>query len=65
VYETDGIIAAEIYPFEEYLHNDEYFENLRKSINKNRPIYKQISKVTLRETEFPKNTSGKIVRYSK
>jgi non-ribosomal peptide synthetase component F len=63
VYELNNAIVAEVYPTDEYLHNDEYFENIRKSVNKKRPIYKQISKIILRDEEFPKNTSGKILRY--
>jgi long-chain acyl-CoA synthetase len=63
VYELGNVIVAEVYPIEEYLHDNEYFENLRKSVNKKRPIYKQISKIILRDDEFPKNTSGKILRY--
>jgi long-chain acyl-CoA synthetase len=63
VYELENVIVAEVYPIEEYLNDNEYFENLRKSVNKKRPIYKQISKIILRDEEFPKNTSGKILRY--
>jgi long-chain acyl-CoA synthetase len=63
VYELNNAIVAEVYPTAEYLHNDEYFENIRKSVNRKRPIYKQISKIILRDEEFPKNTSGKILRY--
>jgi long-chain acyl-CoA synthetase len=63
VYELNNAIVAKIYPTDEYLHNDEYFENLRKSVNRKRPIYKQISKIILQDEEFPKNTSGKILRY--
>jgi long-chain acyl-CoA synthetase len=65
VYEINGAITAEIYPSEAYINNNAYFATLRKSINKNRPLYKQIGKIVLRDTEFPKNTSGKIIRYNK
>ena len=40
-----------------------YFEALAEKINKGRPVYKQIASVKLRDTEFIKNTSKKIVRY--
>lgn len=63
VYEKNGIIAAEIYPWDEYSGNEVYFNNLIKQINYNRPLYKQIGKVLLRDTEFEKNTSRKIIRY--
>jgi long-chain acyl-CoA synthetase len=62
VYELGNAIVAEVHPTEEYMHNNEYFESLRKLVNKKRPIYKQISKIILRDEEFPKNTSGKILR---
>ena len=32
-------------------------------VNQGRPAYKQVAKVVLRDTEFIKNTSKKIVRY--
>ena len=63
VYEKDSKIIAEIYPEEEYRGNEEYFEALMKTINAGRPAYKQIVAVKLRDEEFIKNTSKKIVRY--
>ncbi len=72
VYEKDKMIAAEIYPdmeFMETLETDidpqEYFEELRRKINRRRPLYKQVGMIVLRDTEFPKNTSKKILRYKK
>lgn len=65
VYEDEGIIVAEIYPEDDYSGNSRYFGDLVKKINHNRPLYKQIGKVLLRDTEFPKNTSKKIMRYQK
>ena len=43
--------------------NTEYFQELMARVNKGRPVYKQIAQVKLRDTEFIKNTSKKIVRY--
>lgn len=70
VTERQGLLAAEIYPDKSYLaeiHKDSdvaaYFEQLRQNVNKSRPPYKQISVIELRDTEFDKNTSRKIVRY--
>jgi long-chain acyl-CoA synthetase len=40
-----------------------YFEALMEKVNEGRPAYKQIASVKLRDTEFIKNTSKKIVRY--
>lgn len=63
VYEQDHVIVAEILPTEEYMGNIEYFNELMAKVNKGRPVYKQVAKVKLRDTEFIKNTSKKIVRY--
>lgn len=70
VKERQGLLAAEIYPDKPYLaeiHKDgdvaAYFKQLRQTVNKSRPPYKQISVIKLRDTEFDKNTSRKIVRY--
>lgn len=69
VKEKEGLLAAEIYPDKSYLTErhqegslEDYFEQLRRTVNKNRPLYKQISVIQLRDTEFNKNTSRKIVR---
>ena len=62
VYDDNGVLAAEIYPVEEMMNNTEYFDRLVESINSDLPMYKHINKVTLRETEFKKNTNGKITR---
>ncbi len=63
VYDKDNVIIAEIYPEEEYMGNEEYFNNLMTKVNEGRPIYKQVGRVVLRDKEFIKNTSKKIVRY--
>lgn len=68
VYEQDRMIAAEIYPDKEYLEEhsagstQEYFDKIRMEINHNRPTYKQVAAVSLRDTEFAKNTGKKILR---
>lgn len=59
---AEGILTAEIYPVNEYLGNQMYFEELVRQINADLPVYKRIQNVILREQEFPKNTNGKIVR---
>lgn len=63
VYEENGSIAAEIFPAESYIGNNEYFNSIISEINGKLPTYKQITKIHLRDTEFPKNTSKKIIRY--
>lgn len=73
VYEKEGKIIAEIFPNEEWfntLHGDNigenrknYLDELCKKVNRGRPLYKQIHAVIIRDAEFPKNTSKKILRY--
>lgn len=71
VYEENGIIIAEIYPEEECRKKiedeaiQEHFDKIRKEVNSKRPLYKQVGKVRLRDFEFEKNTSKKILRYKR
>lgn len=64
------VIVAEIYPDADALalHNitdpQTYFENAVKEINRKNVSYKAVGKVKLRDTEFPKNTSRKIIRFA-
>lgn len=62
VYNDDKGIVVEIFPEEEYLGNQEYFEKKIAELNKTLPVYKRLEKVKLRDTEFPKNSSKKILR---
>ncbi len=62
VYEESNHLVASIYPNEEYLGNQEYFDNLIYSYNKDKPKNHQIALVNLRTTEFIKNNNGKILR---
>ena len=61
-YEDGNKLVASIYPNEEYLGNEEYFENLIYNYNKNRPKNHQIAMFKLRSKEFIKNHNGKILR---
>ena len=63
VYEKDNKIVAEIFPEEGFMGNTEYFQSLMEKVNAGRPAYKRIARVELRDTEFIKNTTKKIVRY--
>lgn len=70
VYEKNQTIVAEIYPDTDYLKENvsdgtiqEYFDRIRNEVNRNRPIYKQVGVIFLRNSEFSKNTSKKILRY--
>ena len=63
VYDEGGKIIAEIFPTEEYMGDATYFEKLKTKVNKGRPAYKQVVRIKLREKEFIKNATMKIVRY--
>lgn len=62
VYEMNHKLVAEIYPEEAFMGNEEYFHELMMKVNQGRPLSKQIASVKLREEEFIKNTTKKIVR---
>jgi len=63
-------IVAEIYPDMELLSAkgisdpQRYFEQQVKKLNAGMPPYKAVRRVKLRDTEFQKNTSRKIVRFT-
>ena len=63
------VIVAEIYPDTDALALHQitdaqtYFEEEIRKINQKNVSYKTVGKVKLRDTEFPKNTSKKIVRF--
>ncbi|MBQ7172699.1 MAG: AMP-binding protein [Clostridia bacterium] len=64
------VIVAEIYPDADGLkmHNitdpQKYFEEEIRKINQKNVSYKAVGKVKLRDEEFPKNTSKKIIRFA-
>ena len=62
VYPKDNKIVAIIFPNEDYIGNQEYFDELIYKYNKDKPKNNQIAYVELRSEEFPKNSSKKIVR---
>lgn len=63
-------IVAEIFPDADILAEkgitdpQSYFEEEVKKLNEKMPPYKAVKTVKLRDTEFQKNTSRKIVRYT-
>ena len=63
-------IVAEIFPDSDLLADkgitnpQEYFEEQVKLLNAKMPPYKAVKRVKLRDTEFQKNTSRKITRFS-
>lgn len=68
VRENDGNIEAEIFPDFEFIEKEniknleEYFQNVIDKYNKGEPLYKNISHIKIRDTEFPKTTTKKIKR---
>lgn len=64
-----NIIVAEIYPDADYLKKNgiedahTYFQAAVDNFNRTAVAYKKISLLRLRETEFPKNTLRKILRF--
>lgn len=63
VCERDGLITAEIFPEEGFEGQEPYFEALTRTVNRDRPAYKQVARVILRDHDFIRNTTQKIVRY--
>jgi hypothetical protein len=45
--------------------DQEFFDKIAEKWSKGQPAYKKISKVVLRDTEFEKNSTKKIIRYKK
>ncbi len=62
VYEDSNKLIACIYPAEDYLANQEYFDDLLYKYNKDKPKNHQVALVKLRTSEFIKNNNGKILR---
>ena len=64
VYASDGTVTAEIFPNPEYVSEDIQAEIQAKidTVNETFPPAKRIVKLVLRETEFPKTASKKIIR---
>ena len=62
IYEESNRLIAYIYPTDDYLADQEYFDNLIYDYNRNKPKNHQIAFVELRTKEFKKNGNGKILR---
>ena len=69
VREAQGSIEAEIFPDEEYAGRkrirkiEEKIQEIVDNYNKQVPMYKQVHKLKLRDTEFEKTPSKKIKRF--
>ena len=68
VREDNECIEAEIFPDADYIEKmkikdiKEYMQKVIDNFNKSEPLYKNISKIKIRDTEFPKTTTKKIKR---
>jgi SNF2 family DNA or RNA helicase len=66
VYNDDKGIVVEIFPEEEYLGNQEYFEKKIAELNKTLPVYKRLEKVKLTcftlQGSTPKEQRARLVR---
>ncbi|MBP3488740.1 MAG: AMP-binding protein [Roseburia sp.] len=68
VRESEGVIEAEIFPDYEYAGKKKIkdvqakLQELIDAYNKEAPLYKRIFKLKVREVEFEKNTTKKIIR---
>jgi len=66
----EDVIVAEIYPDAEALSEggiedpQKYFETEVRRINEKNVSFKKVNVIRIRNTEFPKNTSRKIIRYA-
>ena len=63
MYEDNGSISVMIYPDEEHMKRQEWFDEQIKHFNDTLPPTQRIKTVRLRSDEFPKSTSKKILRH--
>ena len=61
-YSEHSEIKVMIYPEEDRIGDQAYFESLRKRYNIGKPASHKVNEVTLRTTEFIKNSATKIIR---
>lgn len=63
VYQEGDAIVAEIFPDEAHMGKQDWFDERIAEFNESLPPAQHIRQVRLRDTEFPKNTSRKILRH--
>ena len=63
VYQEGDAIIAEVFPDEAFLGNQAHFDAQIARFNDSLPPAQHIRQVRLRDAEFPKNTSRKILRH--
>lgn len=61
-YSKNDEICVMIFPEEDRIGDKIYFESLRRRYNYSRPRNRKVARVSLRTTEFIKNSSQKIIR---
>lgn len=62
VYEKNNQVVAEIYPTAEYRQDPDYFDKLISRYNRRHPASMRINRFELRDEEFEKNATQKIMR---
>ena len=63
VYEDNGSISVQIFPDDEHMNQQAWFEDKVRAFNETLPPTQRIKTIKLRTTEFPKSTSKKILRH--
>jgi len=63
VYGHENVITAEVYLDEEVMDAKERIHGDIEALNRTLPQIKNIGKVIVRDTEFPKTTTKKIKRH--
>lgn len=61
-YSEDDEICVMVFPEEDRLGDKIYFESLRRRYNYSKPRNRKVARITLRTTEFIKNSNQKIIR---
>ena len=61
-YSKDDEICLMIFPEEDRIGDKIYFETLRRRYNYSKPRNRRVARISLRTTEFIKNSSQKIIR---
>ena len=61
-YSKDDEICLMIFPEEDRIGDKIYFESLRRRYNYSKPRNRKVARISLRTTEFIKNSSQKIIR---
>lgn len=64
VSQDGGVVCAEVYADEEIIPDTEALQRVIDRLNESLPMFKQISRITLRKEPFEKTSTQKIKRRS-